>query len=443
MQDALFTDHLSTLEGRWESALDFAGYDACVITAGQARNYFLDDQPAVFRANPHFAQWLPTEDASASVLLVQPGVKPKLFFYQPSDFWHQPPQVPHWAAAFDVEVHADEDSLLSALHQTLLGLTANRIALIGEGELANFPAAEINPVLLLNHLHFHRAYKTQFEVAAMRSASSKAIAGHLAAESAFKDGGSEFAINLAYLAAAQHTAAELPYSSIVALNEHAGVLHYQHYDRQPPAEAHSFLIDAGARVHGYASDITRTYAKDENGIFASLVEQMDTAQRSLIETIRAGMNYLDLHISMHRSIGRMLAASGIVTCSAETAFDAGITERFMPHGLGHLLGLQTHDVGGQLAGVEGGHNPPPARYAALRFTREVAEDMVFTIEPGLYFIPQLLDELRAGKLAGDINWPVLETLMPCGGIRIEDNVRVTRTGTENFTRDAFAAARND
>lgn len=440
MQEALFTEHLSTLERRWEAALDFAGYDACVITSGQARNYFLDDQATVFRANPHFAQWLPTDDASASVLLVQPGAKPKLFFYQPSDYWHQPPQVPHWAAAFDVAVHADEDALLSALQRTLLSLTANRIALIGEGELANFPAAEINPVLLLNHLHYHRAYKTQFEVDAIRSASSKAIAGHLAAQAAFEDGGSEFAINLAYLAAAQHTATELPYSNIIALNEHAGVLHYQHYDRQPPAEVHSFLIDAGARVHGYASDITRTYAKDENGVFANLITQMDAAQRALIETIHAGVNYLELHIAMHRSIGRILATTGIVTCSAEAAFDSGMTERFMPHGLGHLLGLQTHDVGGQLAGVEGGHKPPPARYAALRFTREVAQDMVFTIEPGLYFIPQLLDDLRTGKLAGDINWPLLESLMPCGGIRIEDNVRVTSAGVENFTRDAFAAA---
>ena len=443
MQKTLFTRHLSTLERRWESALEFAGYDACVITAGQARNYFLDDQAAVFRANPHFAQWLPTDEASASVLLVQPGVKPKLFFYQPADYWHQPPQVPHWADEFDVEVHAAEDGLLSALHQTLLQLTANRIALIGEGGLANFPAAEINPVLLLNHLHYHRAYKTEFEVEAMRSASSKAIAGHLAAAAAFEAGGGEFAINLAYLAAAQHTAAELPYSSIVALNEHAGVLHYQHYDRQPPAEIHSFLIDAGARVNGYASDITRTYAKDANGVFASLVARLDAAQRALIETIRPGVNYLELHISMHRGIGQILAADGIVTCSAEAAFDSGITEYFMPHGLGHLLGLQTHDVGGQLKGVEGGHNPPPARYAALRFTREVAEDMVFTIEPGLYFIPQLLDELRASKSAADIDWPLLESLIPCGGIRIEDNVRVTGAGVENFTRDAFAAARND
>lgn len=443
MQKALFTRHLSTLDRRWESALEFAGYDACVITAGQAHNYFLDDQSAVFRANPHFAQWLPTADASASALLVQPGVKPKLFFYQPTDYWHQPPRVPDWADGFDVEVHGDEDALLRALHQTLLRLTANRIALIGEGTLANFPAAEINPILLLNHLHYHRAYKTEFEIDAMRAASGKAIAGHLAAEAAFRDGGSEFAINLAYLTAAQHTAAELPYSSIVALNEHAGVLHYQHYDRQPPVATHSFLIDAGARVYGYASDITRTYATDEQSVFANLVAQLDAAQRSLIATIRPGMNYLELHISMHRSIGRILAAAGVITCSPETAFDSGVTEHFMPHGLGHLLGLQTHDVGGQLAGVEGGHNPPPTRYAALRFTRDIARDMVFTIEPGIYFIPQLLDELRAGKLAGDIDWPLLESLIPCGGIRIEDNVRVTAAGVENFTRDAFSAAQQD
>ena len=65
--------------------------------------------------------------------------------------------------------------------------------------------------------------------------------------------------------------------------------------------------------------------------------------------------------------------------------------------------------------------------------------MVFTIEPGLYFIPQLLAELRSGSWAKDLNWPLLETLTACGGVRIEDNVLVTERGVENFTRDAFAA----
>lgn len=439
MQDDSFTAHLATLDARWEAALAFAGFDACVISSGQSQNYFLDDQAPTFRANPHFAQWLPNAEARSSALLIQPGQKPRLFFYQPTDYWHQPPEVPATAATFDVEIHPDEDSLLSALQKAVLEMQANRIALVGEGPFDNFPVTEVNPVLLMNHLHHHRAYKTEFELDAMRGATRKAVPGHIAAREEFYAGGSEFAINLAYLSAARHTADELPYSNIVALNEHAGILHYQHYDRSPPANLQSFLIDAGARVAGYASDITRTYANDPQGLFAEIIGRLDTAQQALIDSIRPGGNYLDLHVDMHRTIGRLLADTAIVTCSAETAFESGITERFMPHGLGHLIGLQTHDVGGQSASVEGGHTPPPGQYPALRLTRPIELDMVFTIEPGVYFIPQLLAELRTGTWARDLNWPLLETLVDCGGVRIEDNVLVKARGVENFTRDAFAA----
>ncbi len=86
------------------------------------------------------------------------------------------------------------------------------------------------------------------------------VAGHLAAERAFRAGASEFDIHLAFLAAVRQTDEELPYPSIIALNEHAATLHYQLRDRQPPPRSLSLLIDAGASCRGYGSDITRTWA---------------------------------------------------------------------------------------------------------------------------------------------------------------------------------------
>ena len=88
---------------------------------------------------------------------------------------------------------------------------------------------------------------------------------------------SEYAIHQAYLLASQQNETELPYSNIVAQNEHAGVLHYQHYDRSTAAQRASFLIDAGGRYRGYASDITRTYAADDGSDFAALVAALDRA----------------------------------------------------------------------------------------------------------------------------------------------------------------------
>lgn len=435
MQSEQFTNHLTTLQDRWESALAATGFDAAMVAAGGSKPYFLDDQAPPFRPNPHFAQWYPERDCQGSLLLIRPGALPTLFFLKPDDYWHMPPDLPSWTKAFEVATFATEEALQAAMQEALQG--SGSVAMVAEDNLSNLPVTA-NPPALLHHLHFGRAWKTPFELDALRRANVRAAAGHLAAAEAFADGASEFAIHLAYLAAAGHTPDELPYPSIVARNEHAGILHYQHYSRQSPTAARSFLIDAGASADGYAADVTRTYAGSaDDGAFAALVELLEAEQLALIAAIRPGINYLDLHIAMHQRLGQVLATSGIVKCSAQAAFELGITRSFLPHGLGHLLGLQTHDIGGQQQDTAGIAKAPPAEYPALRFTREISPDMVFTIEPGLYFIAPLLAELETGAAAGEVDWALVEQLRGFGGIRIEDNVRVTASGTENLTRDAF------
>ncbi len=438
---ALFASHLEQVSEQWQSSLAHAGYDAVIVTAGEPVNYFLDDQAPPQKLNPHFLQWCPEPTALGSALLIRPGHQPQLFFLRPDDYWHQPPEVPAWAAAFEVQTFAERDSLLQAARQAAFK-AGNHIAMIGSSGqdlLAEIPAEDRNPAALLDHLHFARASKTRFELQAMRGATEKAVRGHLAARDAFFAGGSEFQINLAYLSACGQLPADLPYQNIVALNEHAGVLHYQHYDAAPPPQRHSFLIDAGGSEQGYASDITRTYAADPDGLFAELIERMDAAQQALIETMAAGRPYLDLHVDMHRRLADILADTGLVSCSAEQAFESGLTETFLPHGLGHLIGLQTHDVGGQQAGPDGGLTPPPENYPALRLTRTLDEQMPVTIEPGLYFIPQLLEAAVAGDAGAHLNQDLIESLLPCGGIRIEDNVYVENGELVNLTREAFAA----
>jgi len=436
MADQAYIDHILTIQQRWESALEVAGFGAAIVTAGESAPYFLDDQTPVFRNNPHLAQWFPDDHCELSALLVRPGKPPRLYFYQPADYWHLPPETPSWATdALDVQMYDDAAKLEAAI----LGDSEkiNRVAHIGARTSSNLPTENTNPAILLNHLHYHRAYKTPWEIACMTRASEQAIKGHRVARDVFFDGGSEFDINLAYLAASKQTSADLPYSNIIALNEHAGVLHYQHYDRNPPDERLSFLIDAGGRDHNYASDITRTYSADEESLFAQLLSALDEAQQAIIEGIRPGPNYLDLHEHFHQQLAVILCDLNILRCSAPAAFETGLTRSFLPHGLGHLIGLQTHDVGGLQSSAEGGMNPPPGQYPALRLTRPVEAGQVFTIEPGVYFIPALLDALRSDPLGADVNWEVVDELRPYGGIRIEDNVLVTETGAINLTRNAF------
>lgn len=433
-----YSQHLDVLAERWQAALEFAGFDAAVVAAGEPREYFLDDLAAPFRPNPHFAQWFPDPDCAHAVLLIRPGQHPRLFFHQPRDFWHQPPTVPEWAEAhMDVDVFQELDALHSAVGAAMAAGT--RPAFVGEQAPGNLAPADHNPVLLLSHLHYHRAYKTDFEIERMAEANARAASGHLAARDAFLGGASEFECHMRYLVAARQTAEDLPYHSIVAQNRHAGVLHYQHYDREPAQPLLSFLIDAGATANGYAADVTRTYAAPWSTDFGALVASMDAAQRDIVEGVGPGMDYAAVHESAHRAVGQVLAGQGLVRCSGEAAFESGLTRTFLPHGVGHLIGLQTHDVGGQQISPEGGVRPPPEAYPALRLTRPVEERQVFTIEPGLYFIPMLLEEARTSSAGREVNWERVEQLAPCGGIRIEDNVVVTAAGTRNLTRDAFSA----
>ena len=128
----------------------------------------------------------------------------------------------------------------------------------------------------------------------------------------------------------------------------------------------------------------------------------------------------------------------LATGSADSLLESGVTSVFLPHGLGHLLGIQVHDVGGHMADDHGTMIEPPPEHPYLRLTRVLAEDMVLTIEPGIYFIDMLLDTLRGTPAEKQVNWKAVDRLRPFGGIRIEDNVRVLAGGSENLTRDAFA-----
>ena len=137
----------------------------------------------------------------------------------------------------------------------------------------------------------------------------------------------------------------------------------------------------------------------------------------------------------HHRVGQVLVDFDLINVSAEEAVAKQITNTFFPHGLGHPLGLQVHDVAGFMSDERGTHLSAPDAHPFLRCTRVVEPRMVFTIEPGLYFIDSLLAKLSKTENAAAVNWEKVETFKPFGGIRIEDNVIVHRERTENMTRD--------
>ena len=134
----------------------------------------------------------------------------------------------------------------------------------------------------------------------------------------------------------------------------------------------------------------------------------------------------------------MLASQGIVRMTPEAQVETGVSSAFFPHGLGHYLGLQVHDVAGFQQDESGGTIAKPPGHPYLRLTRTLLQDQVLTIEPGIYFIDMLLAELKRGPHAASVDWDKVERLKPYGGVRIEDDVRVTDGEPENLTRNGFA-----
>jgi len=438
MLGALYGAHLDTIRERHDRALERAGASHVVIYSGNPKRMFLDDNDYPFKANPHFVHWAPLTALPFSYIVYTPGETPVLVYYQPRDYWHVVPGAPdgYWTEHFDIRI-------VNTTEDIPAHLPADREKCIAIGEFDDESMAygieRINPSAAVNNLHYARGAKTEYELAVMRLAAKRGVAGHVAAEAAFRDGLAEFEIHRAYCAAVSHVDAELPYGNIIALNDHGSVLHYTNLERRAPQKIRSFLIDAGAQVHGYASDITRTYANGD-ARFQALIDRMDVLEQDVVARVRAGVDYRDLHVGTHRMLAEVLVETELASGDPDTLLATGVTSAFFPHGLGHLLGIQVHDVGGHQENETGGTIDPPSGHPFLRLTRVLEEDMVLTIEPGLYVIDMLLDELRGTPAEDHVKWQTVDWLRPFGGIRIEDDVRVLPDGAENLTREAFANA---
>lgn len=430
----LYAEHIATLQKRTREIIERENLDGVVFHSGQAKRQFLDDMYYPFKVNPQFKAWLPVIDNPHCWIVANGTDKPKLIFYRPVDFWHKVPDEPneYWADYFDIELLVKPDQV-----EKLLPYDKARFAYIGEYlEVAQALGFELmNPEPVMNFYHYHRAYKTQYELACMREANKIAVQGHKAARDAFFQGKSEFEIQQAYLLATQHSENDTPYGNIVALNENCAILHYTHFDRVAPATHRSFLIDAGANFNGYAADITRTYDFTGEGEFAELVATMKQHQIALCNQLSPGKFYGELHLDCHQRVAQILSDFNIVNLSADEIVAKGITSTFFPHGLGHHIGLQVHDVGGFMADEQGAHQEPPEGHPFLRCTRKIEANQVFTIEPGLYFIDSLLGDLAATDNNQHINWDKVAELKPFGGIRIEDNIIVHEDSLENMTRE--------
>ena len=437
--ESLYVDHLQTLNSQLEDVLSSAGRAGCaaegvLFHSGRQQFYHRDDRVVVFQPAAHYRRWIPAQGGSEHVVLARPGRKPVVVRVRPRDFWHDTSPFPesHWESS--VDLHEVEDP--SQIPDVLGSLDG--VVYFGDSEDASkawgFGADRYEPDAVRLPLDWHRAVKTDYEVALTRKACERAAAGHLEAKRRFLDGASEREIHWAYLAATGHLEHELPYETIVALDHKSAILHYQYKRGSEMGPGSLLLIDAGAAHAGYAADVTRTFVNDKvHPVMAQLVERVDQMERELVAMVTPGRPYAEIHVETHRQIGQILSDLGVLKVTAEEAVDTHLTRKFMPHGVGHLIGLQVHDVGGHQKSPEGGELLPPDDHV-LRNTRTLEPGHLVTIEPGVYFIPMLLDPVREGEQADAIDWGLVDALTPFGGVRIEDDVLCTDGEPDDLTR---------
>ncbi len=287
-----------------------------------------------------------------------------------------------------------------------------------------------------------RRAKDPLELDRMRRASKASIAGHMTALRIAVPGMSERRLQVEleadfFRAGAARTA----YGSIVGTGPNGSVLHFAPGERQL-SDGDIVLIDAAGEVDGYAADITRTFPV--SGRFspeqAELYDLVLAVQGEAIAGVRPGVEFKDLHLQAAHGIAQGLVDAGILVGNAEDLVESDAHALFFPHGLGHMLGLATHDSGGCLAGRE-----PSDRFGLkyLRADLPLQEGYVVTIEPGIYFIRALLtDPDRRHRYRQAVNWDRVDSMLDFGGIRIEDDVLVTASGAEVLSA-ALPSSRRD
>ncbi|KAI1916243.1 hypothetical protein LOZ53_004120 [Ophidiomyces ophidiicola] len=281
-----------------------------------------------------------------------------------------------------------------------------------------------------------RKVKDDYELAILKRANEISAEAHLAVMRASKTAKNERELEAVFRSKCLYYGSrEQSYSPILACGVNGATLHYQKNDvdvEDPTTgERGTLLIDAGGEYRMYASDITRVYplsgkfSPEAREIYDIVLEM----QMECLGMIKAGVAWDDIHALAHKVAIRGLLRLGVLRGSEVEIFDKGISVAFFPHGLGHYMGLDTHDVGG---------NPnfedenPMFRYLRLRGSLSPGE--VVTVEPGVYFCKFIIDPyLNSPDLSKYIDAGVLDKYWKVGGVRIEDNVVVTQDGFHNLT----------
>jgi Xaa-Pro aminopeptidase len=414
-----------------------------LVASGTARprNFRANRYP--YRAESHFLYLvgIPLEGA---LLIVAP--EGSVLYAEAPDpeeaLWSGPqPTLDALSRELGVEVRPLEDLALGAdvavLHPQDRE-TANAIEELvdrpidaGGAELEGVDAALADAVIELRLRHDEHA------VAQLRDAAAATALAHAAGMRATRVGVRECVVRAAMEAALTEVGMTTSYGSIVTV--HGEVLHNERHDGLLEA-GDLLLADVGAETpEGWAGDVTRTWpvSGSFSGTQRDAYQVVLAAQRAAIDAVRPGVRFRDVHHAAGRALVRGLCQLGLFRGDPEDLYQRGAGALFFPHGVGHLLGLDVHDM--EDLGDRAGYAPGRKRSESkgdryLRLDRDLEPGMCVTIEPGFYRIPGMIDDPKAtGELESALDRQVLARFADVRGIRIEDDVLVTDAGAEVLT----------
>ena len=285
-----------------------------------------------------------------------------------------------------------------------------------------------------DHFHHARRPKDDHELALLRAACSATAIGYAKLPQLIRPDTSERAIQIELEAEFFRAGGTRPgYGTIVGTGSNSAVLHFSPSDRRTRS-GEFVLVDAGAAIGRYTADVTRTYVVDQPDPFQrDLYQIVLHAQERAISRCIAGAEWTHLHLACAVEMVAGLVAMGVMRGSPTSLVEQEAHTLFFPHGLGHMVGLGVRDGSGLLPGRT---KTPRPSLRTLRMDLPLEPGYVVTIEPGLYFIPPLLqDPARRATYNDCVNWPLVDSYQHLGGVRIEDNILVTSGAPENLTAE--------
>ncbi len=279
--------------------------------------------------------------------------------------------------------------------------------------------------------HARRSKETG-EIDLMRRCAVATTAGYAAVQPFLKAGVTERRMQIELEAEYfRHGAQKTGYDTIVGTGPNSAVFHGAPTSRAA-RDGDFVLIDSGAELDRYVIDVTRTYvAGNPSGFQRDLHQLVLSAELRAIACCRPGAEWKDIHFSAAIDLITGLVAMGVMKGDPQSLVEQEAHMLFFPHGIGHMLGLGVRDAGGMEPGRI--KDPRPC-LRNLRMDLPLCPGYIVTVEPGLYFIPALLnDPLRREKFRDCVNWPLAEKSLGLGGVRIEDNILVTEGAPEILT----------